>query len=110
MKKFKWSIMSLAIVFSICAAFATRPKFDCSNMEQYYFAGGVYSPAGTEGVNYTCAEGSEACTYYSNDLIHFFECQVGTYCTNNCFVRQNQKPAKTTKPAPNTSAQAASSH
>ena len=51
MKKFKWSVLSLAVILSVCGAFATRPHFDCSNMSQYYLSGGVYLPAGTEGVN-----------------------------------------------------------
>lgn len=99
MKKIKWSILSLAVVLSVCGAFATRPHFDCSNMTQYYFAGGVYSEAGEEGVNYTCDQGTGACTYYTLNGQNFFQCQVGTYCTSNCFVRPDGKPIKPLKPA-----------
>ena len=108
MKKFKWSILSLAVILSVCGAFATRPHFDCSNMTQYYFAGGVYSEAGVEGINYICAAGSGICTYYTNDQITFFPCQTGSYCTGNCFVRENGKPIKPLKPAttPSNSTQA----
>ena len=106
MKKFKWSILSLAVILSVCGAFATRPHFDCSNMTQYIFVGGGYSQAGIEGVNYTCTEGSETCTYYTPDGLTYFQCQVGTYCTSNCFVRENGKSIKPLKPAttPSTSA------
>ena len=99
MKKFKLSILSLAVIISVCGAFATRPHFDCSNLTQYMYTGGGYIPAGTEGVNYVCAAGSGACTYYTTNGINFFECQVGSYCTQNCFVRQDGQPLKPLKPA-----------
>ena len=93
--KVKWIIMPLAIIVSVCGAFATRPHFDCSQDTQYKLVGGSYVPAGTLGVTYTCVQGTGACTYYTNDGIHYFQCQVGQYCTSNCFVGENQKPAKT---------------
>ena len=99
MKKFKWSILSLAVIISVCGAFATRPHFDCSNMTQYYFAGGGYNNAGIEGLNYTCAEGTGTCTYYTLDGVTYHQCQPGSYCTSNCFVRQDGKPIKPLKPA-----------
>ena len=99
MKKFKWSILSLAVILSVCGAFATRPHFDCSNMSQYYFSGGVYLPAGTEGVNYVCSSGTGVCTYYTPDGLSYFECQPGLYCTSNCIVREDGKPIKPLKPA-----------
>ena len=102
MKKFKWSILSLAIIVSVCGAFATRPHFDCSNMTQYMFAGGVYTPAGIEGVNYVCSQGSGVCTYYTTNGVTYFACQQGAYCTNNCFVRENAKQNKSTTPQANT--------
>jgi hypothetical protein len=108
MKKFKWSILSLAVILSVCGAFATRPHFDCSNMPQYMLSGSTYFPAGTEGVTYTCTEGTGACTYYTPDQINYYECQVGTYCTSNCFVREDGKSIKPLKPAttPSNSAKA----
>ena len=99
MKKFKWSVLSLAVILSVCGAFATRPHFDCSNMTQYYFSGGSYFTAGIEGVNYVCSSGTGVCTYYTTDQINYFECQPGTYCTSNCFVREDGKPIKPLKPA-----------
>jgi hypothetical protein len=99
MKKFKWSVLSLAIILSVCGAFATRPHFDCSNMTQFIYIGGGYRQAGIEGVNYICSEGDGICTYYTPDGLTYYECQVGTYCTGNCFVRENGKPIKPVKPA-----------
>ena len=87
MKKFKWSVLSLAVILSVCGAFATRPQFDCSNDTQYHLVGMVYTPAGTEGVNYICTSGSGTCTYYTTDGINYFPCMQGTYCTSNCFTR-----------------------
>ena len=99
MQKIKWTLMSAAILLGIGGAFATRPHFDCSNMTQYIYTGGGYLPAGTEGVNYVCAAGSGTCTYYTTNGINFFPCQAGTYCTSNCFVRQDGQPLKPLKPA-----------
>ena len=98
MKKIKWSIMSLAIIFSICAAFATKPKFDCSQLPQYYFTGGTYMPAGTYGIDFICEAGSTACTYYTlNGGISYSACALGTFTPAGLTVKN---PA--TKPAPST--------
>ncbi|HEV2479235.1 MAG TPA: hypothetical protein VGS79_06215 [Puia sp.] len=99
MKKFKWSILSLAVILSLCGAFVTRPHFDCSTMTQYYYQGGTYFPAGEEGVSYICTSGSNTCTYYTTNGVNFFQCQAGVYCTSNCFVREKDNPAKSSKPA-----------
>lgn len=99
MKKLKWSLMSAVVVLGIGGAFATRPHYDCSNDVQYMLSGSSYFMAGTEGVNYTCTEGSGTCTYYTNDNITYFPCQPGQYCTSNCFVREDGKPIKPLKPA-----------
>lgn len=99
MKKIKWSILSLAVILSVCGAFVTRPHFDCSTMTQYYFAGGVYTTAGEEGVDYICTQGQSVCTYYTNNGQTFFQCQAGVYCTSNCFVREKGQTGKPSKPA-----------
>jgi|GEM_PF-407681 len=99
MKKFKWTILSLAVIVSVCGAFVTRPHFDCSTMTQYYLSGGIYFPAGEEGVSYTCTNGSGTCTYYTNNGITYFPCQAGLYCTSNCFVREKSQTGKLSKPA-----------
>jgi hypothetical protein len=98
MKKFKFSLLSLAIIIGVCGAFATRPHFDCSNMTKYYYAGGGYSEAGEEGVNYICSQGSGTCTYYTFNGLTFYACEAGTYCTSNCFVRPDGQPLKPLKP------------
>ena len=91
MKKIKGMLLSISILVSVSGAFATNPQFDCSNDTQYHFSGGVYTPAGTEGVNYVCSAGSGTCTYYTTDGINFFPCMQGTYCTSNCFIRLSHK-------------------
>jgi len=60
MKKIKWTILTFVILFSIGAAFATRPQHYQS---LYWYNGSQYIPAGTMGYNYTCEESSATCTY-----------------------------------------------
>ena len=107
MKKVKWTIMSLALIVSVCGAFATRPHFDCSQMQQFFLSGGVYMPAGIIGDDYVCSTGNNPCTYYTADGIHYFACYIGSYCTGNCIVRENPKPAKSKTSSP---AQAQAAH
>jgi uncharacterized protein DUF6520 len=78
MKKMKVLIMTLAIVLSIGAAFASRRSLDCRTAIQYYYNGSGYSNAGTLGVEYICVDGSTACTYYLVGLT-YMPCQIGTY-------------------------------
>lgn len=74
------SILSLAVVFSVCAAFATKPHWDCTTLPQYWFNGTVYVPVGQF---YGCMVGTTTCTYYTlNGGITYSPCTVGTY--NNC--------------------------
>jgi hypothetical protein len=95
MKKIKWTLMSLAILLAVGGAFATRPHWDCSNLTQYYMSGGQYFAAGVEGLDYICTGSTGTCTYYTPDAgLHYYQCQIGTYCTSNCIVRGNPKPAK----------------
>ena len=91
MKKLKWTLLSAAILLSVTGALGTRPQFDCSNETQYYFSGGAYLAAGTEGVNYICTSGTGTCTYYTDDEINFFPCQAGIYCTGNCDLLPKKK-------------------
>ena len=60
MKKIKWTILTLVILFSIGAAFATRPK---PYQTLYYYNGSQYLPAGTMGLNYYCTSSANVCTY-----------------------------------------------
>jgi len=105
MKKIKWSILSLAFIFSICAAFATKPHFDCSTAPQFYFNGNVYVPV---GLNYGCAQGVNACTYYTlNGGITYSPCTVGTYVNcMGCIVA----PTTPTEPASNVGHSGGSPH
>ena len=80
MKKIKWSIMSLAVVFILCAALATKPHSDCTTLPQYYFNGTGYLPVSQF---YACMQGGSTCTYYTlNGGITYSPCTVGTY--NGC--------------------------
>jgi hypothetical protein len=79
MKKIKWTILSIAIVFSITSAFVTRPnQFTCQNDVQYYLQGGVYYMAGTYGVDYQCGAGGGTCTYYFTGS-QYLPCGTGTF-------------------------------
>jgi hypothetical protein len=60
MKKIKWTILTLVILFSIGAAFATRPH---SYQTIYWYNGSQYLVVGTMGVNYTCTSSASTCTY-----------------------------------------------
>jgi Family of unknown function (DUF6520) len=60
MKKIKWTILTFVILFSIGAAFATRPHL---KQTIYYFNGSEYLIAGVMGENYVCVQSSSTCTY-----------------------------------------------
>lgn len=77
MKRIKLTIMSLAVVFSICAAFATKPHWDCTTQPQFYFNGSGYLPVSQF---YACMQGTTTCTYYTNNGgLSYSPCTVGTY-------------------------------
>jgi hypothetical protein len=64
MKKIKWVIMTVAVVFSIGAAFGSRTR---PLGQLYYWTGAGYAPAGYFGVTYVCETPSSAvCTYSYN--------------------------------------------
>jgi hypothetical protein len=80
MKKIKVTLLSLAVIFSVCAAFATKPHWDCTTLPQYWFNGTQYLPV---GINYGCLQGTTTCTYYTiNGGISYAPCTVGSY--DNC--------------------------
>lgn len=94
MKKMKWTIMCLAIIISVCGAFATKPKFDCTQAQQYYLSGETYMPAGIYGIDYICEAGSTTCTYYTTNGINYFSCQLGTYTPAGFTIKNpNAKPS-----------------
>jgi hypothetical protein len=69
MKKIKWTILSFVVLFSIGAAFASRPAKLQSGL--YYWNGSVYVAAGTMGVNYYCeTPSSNTCTYSYSDGVY----------------------------------------
>ncbi|HLZ86873.1 MAG TPA: DUF6520 family protein [Puia sp.] len=106
MKKIKWSIMSLAVIFSICAAFATKPHFDCTSYPQYYFTGTQYLPVAT---TYACMQGTITCTYYTtNGGITYSPCAVGTY--NGCPGCVVKTPQASATPAVNSGNSVVSQH
>lgn len=105
MKKIKWSIMSLAVIFSIAAAFTTKPHFDCTTWPQYYYTGSQYLPV---ALNYTCAQGIYTCTYYStNGGLTYSPCVAGVYTPFAGYTVENPSTAK---PAVNPGHSAVSPH
>jgi hypothetical protein len=77
-KKLKFTIMSLAVLVSVVGAFATRPRFDCTGVPNYYFDGASYKPAGRYGTDYLCIGSSGNCTYVFNGS-GYSPCRVGAY-------------------------------
>jgi hypothetical protein len=63
MKRIKWTIMTLAIVFSVGSAFTTRLYTAPRQSYLYYWNGNTYMAAGQFGVDYTCQSSSSICTY-----------------------------------------------
>jgi hypothetical protein len=101
MKKVKWTLMSLAVLVSVGGAFAGRlHNQGCGSDTQYYLSGSQYFYAGKLGTNYLCDSGSGTCTYYTTDMIHYYSCVAGVYCTANCLTGGDPKPAKPQKPTP----------
>ena len=77
MKRIKWTILTVVILFSIVGAFATGPQHYQS---LYYNNGSQYLPAGVMGQNYACISSSSTCTYsysggvytpYMNDASYY---------------------------------------
>ncbi|RAJ10807.1 hypothetical protein LX64_00414 [Chitinophaga skermanii] len=74
MKKVKFALTALTVVFGITAAVASTSAPLCSSLPQYWRStDGNFYPAGIEGYDYVC-EGSVIynCTYY-------FDTNSGTY-------------------------------
>ena len=79
MKKIKIILTSSAIILAVVAAFALREnKHDCAGIQQYYFDGKEYRPAGALGVDYLCAASTDTCTYIS-EADYYMPCSLGTY-------------------------------
>jgi hypothetical protein len=70
--------MSTAILIAGLGALATRSKQLCLGVQDYYWNGSSYSPAGVFGSDYFCASSGNVCTYYVNAGV-YTPCQAGTY-------------------------------
>lgn len=69
MKKIKWTILTFVILFSIGAAFATRPAKMQSGL--YYWNGSAYIAAGTMGQSFYCeSPASVVCCYTYSDGVY----------------------------------------
>jgi hypothetical protein len=68
MKKSKFIIMTLAVLFAVGAAFTTKPH---QPGPLYYISGTQYFPAGIDGENYTCISSSTTCTYYKMNGLYY---------------------------------------
>ena len=77
MKKLKLILTSSAILIAVVAAFALREtKQDCTSIQQYYFDGTSYKPAGKIGVDYLCITSADTCTYVQ-ELDFYMPCHTG---------------------------------
>lgn len=78
MNRVKIAFVSFALLFSLSAAVATRPKCDCTQITNYYWNGSGYSLAGVFGVDYYCASSTSTCTYFQ--LGNAYQgCRIGTF-------------------------------
>jgi hypothetical protein len=78
MKRIKLAFISFAVLFAVTAAIASRPKWDCTGVTNYYWNGTGYSLAGVFGADYFCASSSNPCTYFL--LGNSYQvCRTGTY-------------------------------
>jgi len=93
MKKIKWTILTFVVLFSIGAAFATRPK---PYQSLYYYNGSQYLAAGIMGYNYTCISSSATCTYsYSGGV--YTPYMTGAQYTPLGLTTEKAKPKPTEK-------------
>jgi len=82
MKKIKFFLLLIAIVAAVVGAFATRSGQGCTSVQQYYWDGTNYVPAGVLGLDYYCASGAGTCTYITAG--NFYQpCQSGIYMPLN---------------------------
>ena len=69
MKKIKWTIMTLAILFSIGGAFASRPHPLQTGL--FYWNGVGYSAVnGQMGVGWVCVTSGSICTYTKSGVTY----------------------------------------
>lgn len=79
MKKVKIIMMSVAIVFAVGAAMATKTAPPCASLPQFYKSGDKFYPAGIEGWDYECQWGHfSVCTWYFDQTTQSYrECKSG---------------------------------
>jgi hypothetical protein len=88
--------MTLAIVFSVGSAVATRLSSDTKAQNNlYYWNGNAYMPAGQYGVAYFCQSSSSVCTYSLNNGVYTPYQTLGTY--SPVTVTKNDPPKKKAK-------------
>jgi hypothetical protein len=82
MRKLKIALIASVTLLAVGGAFATRPCQSCVYSQQYYYAGGVYMPAGVFGYDYYCFNFPGTCTYYQPDPFqpnYYAPCRAGAY-------------------------------
>jgi Family of unknown function (DUF6520) len=90
MKKIKWTILTFVVLFSIGAAFATRPRH---YQTLYYLSGSQYFPAGIMGQTYYCVSSSNICTYsYSGGV--YTPYMTGASYTPIALTKEKPKPTE----------------
>jgi len=78
MNRVKLLFVSFALLSSVTAAIATRPKFDCTGVPNYYWNGSSYILTGVFGRDYYCALSTNTCTYFLNGN-NYQACRTGSY-------------------------------
>ena len=77
MKKFKWTIMTLVILFSVCTAFSNRMTF---NPVEYYWNGSGYTQlTGDYGDNFVCKANMAITCTYTFDGAHYTAYRTGSF-------------------------------
>jgi hypothetical protein len=83
MKRLKAIFISSVIVIAIGSAYATRPCQACIYLEQYYYTGSGYLPAGEFGTDFYCLQYGGTCTYYKPRPIEqpftYAPCRAGVF-------------------------------
>lgn len=95
MKKIKWTIMTLAILFSVCTAFSTRPKL--RGPQEYYWTGTAYAMVPSDyGGLWTCRANTSVTCTYTFDGANYWAFRTGVYTPFDPGARAPQTE-KTTK-------------
>lgn len=87
MKKIRIALIATAVVLAVGGAYGTRPARGCESSTQYRLSAGGYVEAGRFGIDYTCMQSGNVCTYYKPDPINqpttYAPCKVGTFLQLN---------------------------